>query len=118
MLTNLRLAQIYAVFRLELKRPFSPSGIVGLSAGLFADRAVRRPFAVDDQTRTPCDFGLDTNIFAGVFQLFYLRLAVFFGCLGIFMNLFRGEVLDKSLHFYFLAPIRREVLMAGKFLTG
>jgi ABC-type transport system involved in multi-copper enzyme maturation permease subunit len=61
---------------------------------------------------------LDTNIFAGVFQLFYLRLAVFFGCLGLFMNLFRGEVLDKSLHFYFLAPIRREVLMAGKFLTG
>src|SRR3974377_1090606 len=34
------------------------------------------------------------------------------------MNLFRGEVLDKSLHFYFLAPMRREVLMAGKFLAG
>jgi ABC-type transport system involved in multi-copper enzyme maturation permease subunit len=57
-------------------------------------------------------------VFAGVFQFFYLRLAIFFGCLGIFMNLFRGEVLDKSLHFYFLAPIRRDVLMAGKFLAG
>lgn len=57
-------------------------------------------------------------VFAGVFQFFYLRLAIFFGCLGIFMNLFRGEVLDKSLHFYFLAPIRREVLMMGKFLAG
>jgi ABC-type transport system involved in multi-copper enzyme maturation permease subunit len=60
----------------------------------------------------------DTIVFAGVFQFFYLRLAIFFGCLGIFMNLFRGEILDKSLHFYFLAPIRREVLMAGKFLAG
>jgi ABC-type transport system involved in multi-copper enzyme maturation permease subunit len=59
-----------------------------------------------------------TKVFAGVFQFFYLRLAIFFGCLGVFMNLFRGEVLDKSLHFYFLAPIRREVLMAGKFLAG
>jgi len=57
-------------------------------------------------------------VFAGVFQFFYLRLAIFFGCLGIFMNLFRGEILDKSLHFYFLAPIRREVLMVGKFLAG
>ena len=57
-------------------------------------------------------------MFAGVFQFFFLRLAVFFGCLGIFMNLFRGEVLDRSLHFYFLAPIRREVLMVGKFLAG
>jgi ABC-type transport system involved in multi-copper enzyme maturation permease subunit len=60
----------------------------------------------------------DTVVFAGVFQFFYLRLAVFFGCLGIFMNLFRGEILDKSLHFYFLAPVRRDVLMVGKFLAG
>jgi ABC-type transport system involved in multi-copper enzyme maturation permease subunit len=62
--------------------------------------------------------GQDSVMFAGVFQFFFLRLAVFFGCLGIFMNLFRGEILDRSLHFYFLAPIRREVLMVGKFLAG
>jgi ABC-type transport system involved in multi-copper enzyme maturation permease subunit len=60
----------------------------------------------------------ESIVFAGVFQFFYLRLAIFFGCLGVFMNLFRGEILDKSLHFYFLAPIRREVLMVGKFLAG
>jgi hypothetical protein len=60
----------------------------------------------------------DALVFAGVFQFFFIRLAIFFGCLGIFMNLFRGEILDKSLHFYFLAPIRREVLMVGKFLAG
>ena len=62
--------------------------------------------------------GENTMVFAGVFQFFYLRLAIFFGCLGIFMNLFRGELLDKSLHFYFLAPIRRDVLMVGKYLAG
>lgn len=64
------------------------------------------------------NLGQDAFMFAGVFQFFFLRLAVFFGCLGVFMNLFRGEVLDKSLHFYFLAPIRRDVLMIGKFLAG
>jgi ABC-type transport system involved in multi-copper enzyme maturation permease subunit len=64
------------------------------------------------------DPGQDSVMFAGVFQFFFLRLAVFFGCLGIFMNLFRGEILDRSLHFYFLAPIRRDVLMIGKFLAG
>src|ERR1051325_6797320 len=62
--------------------------------------------------------GQDSIMFAGVFQFFFLRLAIFFGCLGIFMNLFRGEILDRSLHFYFLAPVRREVVMAGKFLAG
>ncbi len=64
------------------------------------------------------NLGQDAIMFAGVFQFFFLRLAIFFGCLGIFMNLFRGEVLDRSLHFYFLSPIRRGVLMAGKFLAG
>ena len=58
------------------------------------------------------------QIFAGVFQSYYLRLAIFFGCVGIFVNLFRGEMLDKSLHFYLLTPIRREVLLAGKYAAG
>ena len=34
------------------------------------------------------------------------------------MNLFRGEMLDKTLHYWFLAPARREVLLAGKYLAG
>jgi ABC-type transport system involved in multi-copper enzyme maturation permease subunit len=62
--------------------------------------------------------GEDSYIFAGVYQFFFVRLAIFFGCLGIFMNLFRGEMLDRSLHFYLLTPVRREVLLAGKFLAG
>ncbi len=60
----------------------------------------------------------DSLIFAGVFQFFYLRLAIFFGCVGVFTNLFRGEMLDKSLHFYLLTPIRREILAIGKYLAG
>jgi ABC-type transport system involved in multi-copper enzyme maturation permease subunit len=65
-----------------------------------------------------CNLTKDSAIFATVFQFFYLRLAVFFGCVGIFTNLFRGEMLDKSLHFYLLAPMRREILLAGKYLAG
>ncbi|HEY3443768.1 MAG TPA: hypothetical protein VGK29_23630 [Paludibaculum sp.] len=64
------------------------------------------------------NFEEDRTVFAGVFQYFYLRLAIFFGCLGIFMNLFRGEMLDKTLHYWFLAPARREVLLLGKYLAG
>ncbi len=56
--------------------------------------------------------------FATSFQFYFLRLAIFFGCVGIFVNLFRGEMLDKSLHFYLLTPMRREVLLAGKYFAG
>jgi hypothetical protein len=65
-----------------------------------------------------CPLSEDVTIFAGIFQFFYLRLAIFFGCLFVFINLFRGEMLDKSLHYYFLSPVRREVIVAGKFLAG
>lgn len=64
------------------------------------------------------DMDDDRAVYAGIFQFFYLRLAIFFGCLGIFMNLFRGEMLDKTLHFWFLVPARREVLLLGKYLAG
>ena len=73
---------------------------------------------VSKRIRPLMDFEGDRQIFAEIFQYFYLRLAIFFGCLGIFMNLFRGETLDRTLHFWFLAPARREVLLAGKYGAG
>ena len=69
-------------------------------------------------TRRLLDFEEDRAVFAGIFQYFYLRLAIFFGCLGIFMYLFRGEMSNRTLHFWFLAPARREVLLAGKYAAG
>ena len=64
------------------------------------------------------NFEEDRAIFAGIFQFFYLRLAIFFGCLGMFMYLFRGEMTNRTLHYWFLAPARREVLLAGKYAAG
>jgi hypothetical protein len=80
---------------------------------LFIDGKLQRK-----DVHRPLDFEEDRAIFAGIFQYFYLRLAIFFGCLGIFMYLFRGEMSNRTLHFWFLAPARREVLLAGKFAAG
>lgn len=60
----------------------------------------------------------DTNILAGIIQLYYIRLGLFFGCLGIFSRLIRGEMIERSLHFYLLSPVRREVLLLAKFAAG
>jgi ABC-type transport system involved in multi-copper enzyme maturation permease subunit len=62
--------------------------------------------------------GEDNMIFAGMFQVYFLRLGIFFGCLGIFSNLFRAEVLERTLHYYFMSPVRREVLAVSKYLAG
>src|SRR5215510_13021130 len=53
-----------------------------------------------------------------IYRGLILQTIVYFGCAWIFMNLFRGEVVDKSLHYYFLCALRREVLVAGKYISG
>jgi ABC-type transport system involved in multi-copper enzyme maturation permease subunit len=66
----------------------------------------------------PSSMSEDTNILAGIVQFYYIRLGVFFGCLGIFSRLIRGEMIERSLHFYLLSPVRREVLLLAKFAAG
>lgn len=60
----------------------------------------------------------DTVVLAGVMQLYYVRLGIFFGCLGIFSRLIRGEMIERSLHYYLLSPVRREVILLSKFFAG
>ncbi len=60
----------------------------------------------------------DTTVLAGIFQFYYVRLGIFFGTLGIFARLIRGEMVERSLHYYLLSPVRREVLLLGKFIAG
>jgi ABC-type transport system involved in multi-copper enzyme maturation permease subunit len=57
-------------------------------------------------------------VYAAIYGGLILRTLIFFGCAWVFMNLFRGEVVDRSLHYYFLAPVRREVLVISKYLSG
>jgi ABC-type transport system involved in multi-copper enzyme maturation permease subunit len=68
---------------------------------------------------SPSQLEDDTFLFAGItFQLYYLRLGIFFACMGVFTWLFRGEMVERTLHYQFLVPVRREVLVVGKFLAG
>ena len=60
----------------------------------------------------------DTQVLAGIVEVYYVRLGVFFGCLGIFSRLIRGEMIERSLHFYLLSPVRRELLLLAKFTAG
>jgi len=82
---------------------------------LMAALLIFDPKAQNDISR---NWGRASIVFANLYEGLILRTVVFFGCAWIFMNLFRGEVVDKSLHYYFLAPVRREVLVAGKYLSG
>lgn len=66
----------------------------------------------------PASMEDETEVLAGIIQLYYFRLGIFFACMGIFTWLFRGEIVERTLHYQFLVPVRKEVLVVGKFLAG
>src|SRR5436309_5729781 len=93
-------------------------GSVWICLVAFAAVLVIGDYAIDDPMGRHSSLAQDTNLLAETFQVFYLRVGIFFGCMGLFTWLFRGEIVEKSLHYYFLSPMRRELLVLGKYLAG
>jgi ABC-type transport system involved in multi-copper enzyme maturation permease subunit len=117
------LRQIGGVMRLELKKAFlSKRGwwIYFLALGPVAVTLLHWlvESRISHGSGNRHSVGEDSIIFSAIFLFYYLRAGIFFGCMGIFSNLFRGEMLEKTLHYYFLTPLRRELLVAGKYLAG
>jgi hypothetical protein len=104
---SLWLRQIAAIMRLEVKKNFlGKRAILIYLLGLMPN------------DRAWIDFAQYPQLFSAIYNALILRTVIFFGCAWIFMNLFRGEIVDRSLHYYFLSALRREVLIAGKYLSG
>src|SRR5688572_29067343 len=110
-----RRRQVWEVLRMELGRSRSAWRNLWLPFLAFSPPLIIAGHALQD---SGCALPDETLILAGIIQLFYLRVAIFFGCLGIFMRLVGGEVAERTLHYLFLAPVRREVIVLGKFLAG
>jgi ABC-type transport system involved in multi-copper enzyme maturation permease subunit len=111
--------QIRAIFRLEIEKNFL--GRRSILLYLLALVPVI-PLALLAPFTPPGQEWQDFNQYNMIFAIYYggliLRTVIFFGCAWIFMNLFRGDIIDRSLHFYFLSPVRRQVLVIGKYLSG
>lgn len=116
---SLRARQTLAVLRLELGKNFLGRRALLLYTLAALPLTVLGAVAIfvvpDGELR---DFGKLSNAFSIIYNGLILRTLLFFGCAWVFMNLFRGEVVDRSLHYYYLAPVRREVLVVGKYLSG
>lgn len=114
-----RRRQLGAIVRLELRKSF----FGGRGIGLFLLAAlplvipllmwIRLQFHRDSE-----DIAQTTTAFAWLFQYFILHFLIFLGCVLVFGNVMRREVSDRTLHYYFLTPVRRELLVLAKYLTG
>src|SRR5690606_15340345 len=48
------------------------------------------------------------QIFGLIFSSLILGAVLFLGSAAIFTGLFRGDILERSIHYYLLTPVRRE----------
>lgn len=116
---SLWLRQIRAIFWLEIEKNFFSrrSVLIYLLALLpllpLTVIAIFQPNSNEFR-----DFRQLSLTYAFLYNGLILQTVVFFGCAWIFMNLFRGELVDRSLHYYFLSSVRREVLVVGKYISG
>lgn len=113
--------QLGAIVRLELRKGFFGGRSLWLYLLAMAPLVILGGRVVVSQYEEVVD---PTNLsdahlfFALIYRVFTLRFVIMLGCVAIFGNLIRREMLDRSLHYYFLSPVRRELLVAGKYLTG
>ena len=117
---SLWVSQIAAIMRLEVRKNFlgKRAILIYLLAAVPIVLMAALSAEISWQQSRNSNIGEINIVFANLYEGLILRTIVFFGCAWIFMNLFRGEVVDRSLHYYFLSPLRREVLVFGKYLSG
>lgn len=111
--------QIGAIFRMELEKNFLSRRSILIYLLAFLPLFPLTLLAI---ITPPGNEWKDFNQYSIIYSIIYngliLRTLVFFGSAWIFMNLFRGELVDRSLHYYFLSAVRREVLVVGKYISG
>ncbi len=111
--------QVAAVLKLEVKKNFwGKRAILIYMLALLPILLCAAIAIIPPTLGARPDLAFLNMMFASIYELLILRTVIFFGCAWIFMNLFRGEVVDRSLHYYFLSPLRREVLVVAKYLSG
>jgi len=116
----LAVRQVLAVQALELRKRFLgkrsiPVYLLALiPLALFGARTVAMlVFHLSDDS-----IAQDQVVYAVLFRTLILRFVVYFGCVAVFVPLFRGDILDRSLHYYLLAPLTRRMLASAKYLSG
>lgn len=114
-----RLNQAAAAFRIELGQQLRGLGTFGLALLALLPSV---PWAIAWLLRLTTDWGpelAEVQVgFAGLFQGFVLPMVLFFACVVVFTGVARRDLRQRTLHHYLLCPVRREVLLAGRFAAG
>lgn len=115
---SLMLRQIMGILRLEIRSSLLGRRALATYFLAFAPVGLMLMFALFSGIgKEPTMFQPTAMGFVALFHS-YVRTSIFLATLILFMSLFRSDIMRRSLHYYFLTPVRREVLVAGKYAAA
>ena len=118
-LRGIKPGQLWAIFVLELRRNlFSRRIMIPLLLASIPVLLMSIWSAFNVPGEIEVSLGGSSAVYATVFRAFILRLLVFFACVAVFTRLVRGDLQEQVIHYYLLCPVKREVLLVGKYLAG
>jgi hypothetical protein len=110
-------SQVSVLLRNELRRNLFTRRRIGIYLLAFLPVLMIVGHAISDRANmNPAQIEEDTLVLAGIIQLYYFRLGIFFACMAIFTWLFRGEMVEKTLHYQFLALFETAVVACFFFM--
>lgn len=115
---GLFLRQIRGILRLELRKNLFSRRAFAVYFLAFAPVALLLLWAVTPLPERAFGGPAETIDSFSTLFVFYLRGPIYLSALLVFTSLFRAEIMERSLHYYFLTPVRREILVAGKYLSA
>ncbi len=116
--TGLALRQLIGTVRLDLRRALLSPRALAVYFLAYSPLMLVLVWALTPFPTEEFDGPQDGSVvFTVLFQL-YVRVSVFFSGLFLFVSLYRSEILERSLHYYLLTPVRRELLALGKYLAA
>jgi ABC-type transport system involved in multi-copper enzyme maturation permease subunit len=115
---RLAMRQLLGTMRLDLRRSLLSPRSLAVYFLAFAPLVLVGVWALTPFPTDEFDGPQDGSVvFTVLFQL-YIRVSVFFSGLFLFVSLYRSEILERSLHYYLLTPIRRDLLALGKYAAA
>ena len=101
-------SQISILVRNELRRNLFTHRRIGIYLLAWVPVLIVLTHVIFDRNQPagPAQIEADTQVLAAIVQLYYFRLGIFFACMAIFTWLFRGEMVERTLHYQFLVPVK------------